>query len=159
MEWFITNNNQNVIVAHRPSNWTGSWGEQITIVKLDGYLLLNSICDPEKPASITSFGWNKRNLKSFVNNLIAVQKGEPWTNPNIELENESEWTFKKILMRVVAYPLSLFFVALFCYMLHLHMNALSRIVTIIPAALAVVWMRADILMILGKGKTNAQQGV
>ena len=95
LEWQIENNNRQVLVAHRPWNWTGSWGERVTIVKLKDGLLLNSICDPDKPASIASFGWNRKNLKAFTDNLAAVQKGE---SPKVKEEksaNESEWTLKK----------------------------------------------------------------
>lgn len=32
-EWKIKLNNKNVFRAYRPWNWTGSWGEMITIIK------------------------------------------------------------------------------------------------------------------------------
>src|SRR5690606_1612091 len=44
-EWQIELNNKKVLRAYRPWNWTGSWGEMITIIKDKDRLLLNSICD------------------------------------------------------------------------------------------------------------------
>lgn len=159
LEWLIENNNKQVLVAHRPWSWTGSWGERVTIVKLRDGLLLNSICDPDRPASVTSFGWNRKNLKSFVDNLAAVQEGEPSKLKEEKITNESEWTFKKIMMRLLAYPLSLFFIALFCLFVYLQMNFVSIIVSIIPAAFAVVYLYSDIKIILNKRKTNTQHSV
>src|SRR5690606_7351299 len=65
-EWNVKRNNKNVCRAYRSSNWTGSWGEMITIIKDRDRLLLNSICDPNQWSSITSYGWNKRNINSFL---------------------------------------------------------------------------------------------
>lgn len=156
MEWIVEHNNKNVLIAHRPWNWKGSWGERITIVKLKNGLLLNSICNPERASSITSFGWNRRNMKSFLKNLIAVQKGELAKIKEVKNTNENEWSFKKIMMRIVAYPLGLFFIALFCYFVYLQMNIGEIIISIIPATFAVLYIYSDIKLISGSGKTKAR---
>ncbi|MCK5846633.1 MAG: hypothetical protein KAG84_04285 [Bacteroidales bacterium] len=76
-EWQIVHNNKKLFQAHRPSNWTGSWGEMITIIKGEDRLFLNSICDPNKMSSVVSFGWNKRNIDTFLKNLVDVKKDIP----------------------------------------------------------------------------------
>jgi len=75
-EWHIEFNNRNVFRAYRTWNWTGSWGESITItiIKDKDRLLLNSICDPNKMSSVVSFGWNKRNIDTFLKNIVDVKK-------------------------------------------------------------------------------------
>jgi hypothetical protein len=72
--WQIELNDEAILRAYRPWNWTGSWGEMITIVKDKDRLLLNSICDPNKLSSVASYGWNKRNINTFLKNLVAVKK-------------------------------------------------------------------------------------
>jgi len=69
LEWEIEVHQKKYVRAIRNSNWTGSWGEMITIIKDGDRLLLNSICDPDKMTSVASFGWNKKNLKTFSSNL------------------------------------------------------------------------------------------
>lgn len=73
-KWQIESNNENIFRAYRPSNWTGSWGEMITIIKDKDRLLLNSICDPNKKSSVASFGWNKKNIDTFLKNLVDLKK-------------------------------------------------------------------------------------
>lgn len=65
----IENNQHDFFCAYRSSNWTGSWGEMITIVKDKDRLLINSICDPDRMSSVVSYGWNRRNLRTFLTNL------------------------------------------------------------------------------------------
>lgn len=74
LNWKIEHNNKNLFRAYRGSNWTGSWGEMITIIKEDNRLYLNSICDPNRMSSVVSYGWNKKNLKTFIIHLKAVVK-------------------------------------------------------------------------------------
>ena len=52
-----------------PSFWSGSWGEQITIVYDSNRLLINSICDPKSRLSVFSMGRNRRNEIIPMNNL------------------------------------------------------------------------------------------
>ena len=58
-----------VVIAHRGWNWTASWGEMITIHRLEQCILINSICDPNSYASIASWGWNRKNIRTFEKNL------------------------------------------------------------------------------------------
>ena len=70
LKWTIIENNENYIHAIRTSNWSGSWGERITIIKLENSILINSICDPKKIGSDASYGWNKKNKKIFMKNIM-----------------------------------------------------------------------------------------
>ena len=69
LDWTIESNKKGSTRASRSSNWSGSWGEMITIIKRDNQILLNSICDPNLKSSVISWGWNNRNRKSFISNL------------------------------------------------------------------------------------------
>jgi hypothetical protein len=101
-EWKIELNNKNLFRAHRAWNWSSSWGEVITIIKDNDLLLLNSICDPNTWNSITSYGWNKRNINTFKKNLHDVKSGLPYL---VKIEKqENELTFKKVVIRLIAYP-------------------------------------------------------
>ncbi|RTY85433.1 hypothetical protein EKL32_28625 [Flavobacterium sp. GSN2] len=73
LEWIIDVNKKDLFRAYRPSNWTGSWGEMITIIKKDNQILFNSICDPNLKSSILSYGWNNKNRKQFLSNLESVK--------------------------------------------------------------------------------------
>jgi hypothetical protein len=72
LEWKIDSNNKTVLRAYRPWNWSGSWGEMVTIIKDKDSLLVNSICDPDRWSSIISYGWNRKNIQTFLRNLTDV---------------------------------------------------------------------------------------
>jgi hypothetical protein len=65
LEWEIQTKTNDLIVAHRHWNWTGSWGEMITIIRDKDRILINSICDPDNRPSVASWGMNKVNIKTF----------------------------------------------------------------------------------------------
>ncbi|RFZ90359.1 hypothetical protein D0C36_21445 [Mucilaginibacter conchicola] len=46
--------------------FSGSWGEQVTIIIDEDRILINSICDLNKRSSITSWGNNAKNIKHFT---------------------------------------------------------------------------------------------
>ncbi len=53
---------------------TMSWGEQVS-VQFNGFdVYVNSICDPDEPPSLTSFGQNAENIQSVVR---AVSESTP----------------------------------------------------------------------------------
>jgi hypothetical protein len=74
LNWKIEHNSKDFFRAYRASNWTGSFGEMITIIKDENKLYLNSICDPNRMSSVVSYGWNKKNLKTFLFYLKEVMK-------------------------------------------------------------------------------------
>lgn len=72
LKWQIERNDDQVFRAYRPWNWTASWGEMITIIKQQDKILINSICDLNKKPSVTSWGWNRKNVETFKANLLSV---------------------------------------------------------------------------------------
>ena len=156
-EWQIELNNKNVFRAYRPWNWTGSWGEMITIIKDKDRLLLNSICDPNKMSSVASFGWNKRNIDTFLKNLVAVKKDIP-IQKKIE-KPEKEWTFKKIIIRLFAYPFCLVLIGFGVYMIFNPVNWKSQGAGIGVMTIAAIYLYTDLKMIMKNKSTNAQQRV
>ncbi len=69
LNWRIEKQSSNYIRAYRDWDLTASMGEMITIVTAEKYVLINSICDPNKKASIASFGLNRTNKRTFMINL------------------------------------------------------------------------------------------
>ena len=155
-EWQIEINDKNIFRAYRPWNWTGSWGEMVTIIKDKNLLYLNSICDPNKKSSVASFGWNKRNIDTFLKNLVNVKKHIP-VQEKIE-QPEKEWTLKKILIRLFAYPFCLFLVGLGIYMIFNPVNWKSQGAGVGAMSVAGIYLYSDLKMIIKKN-TNAQQKV
>lgn len=52
-----------------PRLWSGSWGEQITILFYKNRVLVNSICDLEKQNSVASYGRNKENMAKLIEEI------------------------------------------------------------------------------------------
>ena len=77
LEWRIDKNNKTFFRAIRPWNWSGSWGEMVTIIKEKDRLLINSICDPDHMSSAVSYGWNRKNIKTFLKNINDVLNNKP----------------------------------------------------------------------------------
>jgi hypothetical protein len=70
LEWFPVTNTTDLIVSKtNPKWWTGSWGEQITIIFDKDKVLINSICDPDRKSSVVSVGRNKRNVNKLIDNI------------------------------------------------------------------------------------------
>jgi len=70
------------------------------------------------------FGWNKRNIDTFIKNLVDVKKNIP-VQKKIE-KPEREWTFKKVIIRLFAYPFCLFLIGLGVYMIFNPVNWKSQ---------------------------------
>lgn len=51
----------------------GSWGELITVIIKEDKILFNSICNPNAPTSIASWGMNRRNYKQFKNAISLLR--------------------------------------------------------------------------------------
>jgi len=71
--WTISQISSNSITAIRRGEFlSGSWGELITIIKENDRVLINSICDPDNIISIASWGWNRKNVKTFKDNIESL---------------------------------------------------------------------------------------
>lgn len=69
-KWEARNNRKTfMIMKTHPSFWSGSWGEQITVLFDDRRVWVNSICDPEQQTSVVSMGRNKNNVATLVSDL------------------------------------------------------------------------------------------
>lgn len=69
LEWAIEKATDDTIIAKSGFSWK-SWGEQITIIRCRDKILFNSICDPDNRPSVSSFGMNKVNRRTFEQFLI-----------------------------------------------------------------------------------------
>jgi hypothetical protein len=52
-----------------PKWYTGSWGEQITVLLDNDKVMINSICDPDKRASVVSVGRNRANMRLLIDKI------------------------------------------------------------------------------------------
>ena len=149
-EWIILVNSSRIFQAQRPWNWEGSWGEIITIIKEKDRLLLNSICDPDQMSSVVSMGWNKKNINTFLKNLADVKNGI-----SAQVENkkpEREWTLKKTLFRLIAYPFCFFLIGFGVIQVFSSIDLKSLLYGIGAIAIASVYLYADLKLIFEKKK-------
>ena len=77
LEWKILRNNKKMLQASRNNMFGSLLGELITIIKGEGFVLINSICDPNKWTNIFSFNRNQENVKIFLRNLSDVTNEKP----------------------------------------------------------------------------------
>ncbi|NDV47163.1 hypothetical protein D0T49_08910 [Paludibacter sp. 221] len=147
LEWKIVKNNKKEFRAKR-NEFISLWGESITIIKENGCIYINSICDPDKWASITSYGWNKKNRNTFLKHLNNVIDG----TEEIPLitKKENEWSAKRIIIRIIAYPLCLLFIVLGIYMLFAGISPKNMFAGVCMIGLAVIYLYADIKLIITK---------
>ncbi|MDG4949649.1 hypothetical protein NLM59_01820 [Weeksellaceae bacterium KMM 9724] len=70
LEWTPYVVDKKIIIAKtHPSFFSGSWGEQITILFDKDKILVNSICDPDKRSSVVSMGRNKQNMNRIIEEI------------------------------------------------------------------------------------------
>ncbi|MNE69185.1 hypothetical protein D3C80_1648940 [compost metagenome] len=70
LKWHPIEMSDDIFIAKTyPSFFSGSWGEQITIMFDTNRVLVNSICDPDKRSSITSMGRNKKNVNRLIQEI------------------------------------------------------------------------------------------
>lgn len=151
LEWRIKKNNKSIMIAYRPGYWSSSLGEMITIKKQEGRLLLNSICSPDRPISATSYGWDSKNLVTFMYHLGDAINNEPYEAAKEVVINE--WSAKRIVTRIFLYPLALFLILLALYFLFTPASyGRGLFAALSAAALAVTYLYMDIKMIMGKGE-------
>jgi hypothetical protein len=75
LEWKPHFMDDQVFIAKTfPGFWSGSRGEQITIIFDNGRILINSICDPDNRGSLFSNGRNRKNINSLVELVKAASR-------------------------------------------------------------------------------------
>ena len=85
LQWQVEKNNKTFFRAVRVWDWTGSLGEMVTIIKDKDRILINNICDPDHISSVFSYGWNRKNIKTFIKHLSDILN-----NRSIELKEVKE---------------------------------------------------------------------
>lgn len=101
LNWRWETKNGDFIRAYRGWDWSSSWGEMITIIHEGDTIWLNSISDPNEKLTFSSFGWNKKNINTFLFNLTQVLQNIPASSWFEDLEAK-KWYSKKIF-RYIAY--------------------------------------------------------
>lgn len=75
LKWTIFMANKRMVEAKTfPSFFSGSWGEQITIIFDNTRVLVNSICDLDKRSSVVSMGRNKRNTNRLIDEIKKASR-------------------------------------------------------------------------------------
>jgi hypothetical protein len=75
LKWIPYVMDKKVIIAKtHPSFFSGSWGEQITILFDKNRVLVNSICDPDKRSSVVSMGRNKQNMSRLIEEIKKASR-------------------------------------------------------------------------------------
>jgi hypothetical protein len=73
LKWRVEKNRKGFFRAYRVGGdgpWW--WGEMITIISDHNTLLINSISDPNQTPTPSSFGMDRKNVRTFVKNLRAI---------------------------------------------------------------------------------------
>lgn len=153
LNWKFKYHQKKYTRANRYSNWTGSWGEMITIIKDGDRLLLNSICDPDNIASVASYGWNRKNLKTFEANLKDTVNHIPVKKSTFPLIPENEWTLKNTVIRIIFYPFCLFLIGLGIYLISDSVNYMSVSAGIGAIIIASLYLYTDLKVNLTRKKS------
>lgn len=70
LKWVPNSRNEYVFKARTfPGFFSGSWGEQITILFGKNEIYINSICDLQKQGSVVSMGRNRKNMRLLLNRI------------------------------------------------------------------------------------------
>ena len=150
LEWRIGKNNKTCFRAVRPWNWTGSWGEMVTISRDKDRLLINSICDPDHMSSVASYGWNQKNIKTFIKNLSDVLNNRP---AEIKEEKEiNEWSLKRIVIRLFAYPFCIFLIVFGVYMVLEPLTIRTVVAGLGAITIASIYLYSDIKILTTKNE-------
>ncbi len=123
-EWVILSNRNNYFSAIKGTGW--QWeGIKITAILKSGKVYLNSMVNPSIRSNPFTFGLNKKNKLQLIRQYKLIIKGENVVeSADKELEKrekrfweESEWSFKNVLKRVIGYGLSIPFIGLGIWMI------------------------------------------
>ena len=122
------------------------WGEMITIVRRNGYILINSICSPNKWPAITSYGKNRKYRNAFLQNLNNVINEVEYV-PKVETA-ENELSFKRMIFRIIMYPVCLLLIFAGIMMIYEHITPKNALAGVGLIALAVIILYSDIKLLI-----------
>lgn len=145
LKWKVTLNRKGKVVAIRNGFWSGSWGEMISIEKESGFIYINSISDPNRALSLFSYGWNSRNINTFIKNLSNVINGIPFV-PKIE-PVINEWSLKNTLFRIVVWPFCLFLIGFGTFLILQNSGFQSFLLGLVSSLVGVGYIYIDIKML------------
>lgn len=167
LKWRVKKNNKTFFQARRSGFWSSGPGEMITIIKDKDCLLVNSICDPDVRMAGSSFGWNRKNVQVFLKNLTDVLNNMPVEtaidnhatdalhNKQVETKTEkpaSEWSLKRIAIRLIAYPFCIFLIVFGIYTVFQPSSANSVFTGFGAAAIAGVYLYSDIKILMDRNR-------
>ena len=147
LEWDIEINQEHFLQAYS-IDWFSNilrgivWGEMITIVKQDGILYFNSICDPNRVMAFFFLAKNKENKKVFLKNLSDVIN-----NVAVQKTVKNEWSLKRVLIRLVIYPFLIFMILVGIMMIIHPINPKSAVYGVYGIILAITYFYVDIKLI------------
>jgi hypothetical protein len=159
--WIITNHRKQFIQAIRPDELAGERipilnndaGEMITIIKLPDSLLINSISDPNMKSASLLGRQNRTNISIFIANLRDVIKHIP-EKVTIPETPEKEWTLKKIIVRLLLYPLCLSLITIGIWLI-----IETKLKAIIPSGLIIagasIYLYTDLMIITKRKSSNS----
>lgn len=70
---FTSATNDAFIANTNPGFFSGSWGEQITVLFYQDSVFVNSICDPNKRSSVISWGRNSENEDTLIDKINEAE--------------------------------------------------------------------------------------
>jgi hypothetical protein len=75
LDWIPDTHSANTYIATtNPGFFSGSWGEQITILFDGNQIFINSVCNPEDRPSLVSFGRNRNNMKTLLTRITGINQ-------------------------------------------------------------------------------------
>lgn len=169
---------KNKAILYRPQDYLNG-GEDIFIIKENNTIYINSIKSIKFPSSSYSKKRNKENIITVLQNLESLIKGQ-YLKEQRKLRkekkenqfwNESEWTLKKILMRLLMYPFTISVLFFFIFFLIKIYNdyqtsslnyrfLIEGVLYLIYLAIIVkLFIKSDIKILLKKRKLNQKNSL
>jgi hypothetical protein len=141
----------------------GDGKERIEIKKIANRILVNSIYYPTYIWGSFTLKRNKENVRCFLNNCIQILKGNDVEevikkrqfDEIAEFWREPEWTFIKILKRIIGYGLALLFLVIGLFIIS-EGAFLEFIYFGIPLILSWTYIRNDLKILWTKSKMRSK---
>jgi hypothetical protein len=139
----------------------GGHGSLISLEKKDGWLFLNSICNPNY-SSISVTGQNAKNIINLRRNFSKIKKSIPILAEAIEKNErkeadfwtEKEWTFDRTMKRLVGYFFSLLLISICFLLLFQNISFKGIWACIFGIACSSTYLYADLKILYTKWKVK-----
>jgi len=101
-------------------------------------------------SSVASYGWNQKNIKTFIKNLSDVLNNRP---AEIKEEKEiNEWSLKRIVIRLFAYPFCIFLIVFGVYMVLEPLTIRTVVAGLGAITIASIYLYSDIKILTTKNE-------